>query len=94
MPRLQLYDKPVDGSLLVSLPRFQHSGRELRLIGRIGKVLALQAQRVPFTVHHTALAGVGPVQEVAGVELDGGLRGVDLHGATADRLVHSRRECE
>src|SRR3954469_6773519 len=68
------------GRALVGLSWFQNSTRELWLVRRIGEVLRLEAERFVLFV---AVAAGTAVEEVAAVELDAGLRRMNLHHAAA-----------
>ena len=53
-------------------------------------MLRLEAEAAAVPVDSAAPAGDHAVEEVAGVELDAGLLGADLEGASGDRLVDDR----
>src|SRR5689334_16953988 len=57
-------------------------------------MLGLERQTVTEVIHSTALSGDAAVEEVAGVELDAGLGGGDLHRAPTRRLDDARSEYE
>src|SRR2546422_7386012 len=78
--------------LMISLAGFELCRREFRLIGRIRKVLRLEAEGGPAAVSLSALAVDRAVEEVPGVELDPGLRGEDLHHTAGFRLRDARRK--
>src|SRR5437016_3527030 len=71
----------VDRGRLVALARFQHHGREARLIGRVGVMLRLEAESVAPLIRFPALAVKPAVQLVARVELHAGLCGQHFHYA-------------
>jgi integrase len=62
------------------------------MVGRVGKVLGLQAESKALLVDVSLLARYGSIQEVAGIELHSWLRRVDLHHSPGPRLAHPRRE--
>ena len=63
-----------------------NSGR----FGRVGEVLRLEAHAVALPVGLAAAAAQPAVEEVAGVELDAGLGGLDLHHAARGRIGEAR----
>ena len=77
---------------MISLAGFEIGRREFRLIGRIRKVLRLEAEGGAAAVNLAALSVHGAVEEVPGVELHPGLRGQDLHHAAGFRFRDARRE--
>ena len=72
------------GVLLVGV---QDRGGEAWLVGRIGEVLGFEAEGAVFAVWLVGFSADGAVEEVAGVELDAGLGGVDFHGAAGGEFV-------
>src|ERR1017187_918791 len=66
--------EPVDSGGLISFAGLQFGGGEARMIGRIGVVLGLHAEGAAADVG-VALALERAVEEVGGVELQGGLGG-------------------
>src|SRR3989475_1459727 len=78
--------------LMISLAGLELGRRKFRLIGRIRKVLRLEAEGGPAAVNLAALSVHGAVEEVPGVELDPRLRGQDLHHAAGFRFRDARRE--
>ena len=62
----------------VGLSRTEDGRRPLGLIGRVRILLGLEADAVTLVVHDALLAGDGAVEEVAGIDLDAGLVGIDL----------------
>src|SRR5690349_19936669 len=71
------------------MARLQDRGREGRVIRRVGEVLRLQRQRPAMAVDLTAFAPDRAVEEVARVELNSRLVGVDVESAAAGRLDDS-----
>src|SRR5437868_10476642 len=55
-------------------------------------MLCLQSQSIAEPIDAAAFARDAAVEEVAGIELNPGLRGVNLQRATARRFHYSRRE--
>src|SRR5438128_6882930 len=64
-----------------------------RMIGRIRKVLRLEAQTSPPTVGPAVLSG-DSAEEIPGIELNAGLRCRDLEGAAALRIDEPRRRLQ
>ena len=62
----------------VGLAGTEDRRRPLRLVGRVGILLGLQADAVALVVHDALLTGDGTVEEVAGIDLDAGFVGIDL----------------
>ena len=54
-----------DGGILFS--RAQDSGRECRMVGRIGKALRLEGEARGLAINHTTATGDGAVQLVASI---------------------------
>ena len=77
---------------MIGLAGFDLGRREFRLIGRIGKVLRLEAEGGPAAVNLATLPVDCAIEEVPGVELHPGLRGQDLHHAAGFRLRDARRK--
>lgn len=65
----------------------------MRLVGGVGEVLGLEAESAATWEGGTVLAAVA-VGPVVGVELHGGLGGVNLHSAAADGLGDAGGKCE
>src|SRR4030088_1719518 len=84
----------IDGRRVVRLPRTEDRRREVRLVRRIWEVLGLQRQPVPLAVLLVAGAVQRAVEEVARVELDPRLVGLDRQQASAGRIEQLRREVE
>ena len=63
---------------VVGLSGTEDRRRPLGLVGRVGILLGLEADAAALQVLDALLAGDGAVEEVAGVDLDAGLVGVDL----------------
>src|SRR4051795_3750180 len=78
----------MDRRLLVLLARPQHRRGETRLVRRIGEVLGLQTEAVVLDVDLAALAGDRGVEQIAVVELDARLGGVDFHHPSTGRVIH------
>src|SRR6185295_14998712 len=79
-----------DGVIFVS--RLQFGGGEIRMVGRVGIMLGLQAKCIAVVVNVTALSMHRAVQEVAGIELDARFSGQHLHDASALGIVDLRRQ--
>src|SRR5690348_17383556 len=62
--------KLVDRRLVICLSWFQLGGRKLGLVGRIRKVLRLQAECGPARDSFAPLPANRAIQEVAGIKLD------------------------
>jgi len=78
------------------LSRLQLGRRELLMIGRIRKMLSLQAQRRAMPVHLSLFTLHCTVQEISGVKLHARLGRQDIHDPAAGRLIHfhcQRRPC-
>src|SRR6266511_3423069 len=78
--------EPVDGGRVVLVAGLQDGRREVVMVRRVRVVLGLQGQAVALPVGPAAGADQGPVQEVAGVELDARLVSEDLQDAPASRV--------
>src|SRR5437870_4982789 len=60
------------------------------MVGRVGKMLRLQAQRAAMLVDMARLARDRAVEEIAGVELQAGLRRRDIERSAALRIFELR----
>src|SRR5439155_1165600 len=78
------------GLRLIALPRAQNRRGEVRVIGRIGEVLRLQAERAAMLVNMAGFACDCAVEEIAGVELQPGLRRRDIERSAALRILELR----
>ena len=72
----------------------QHSGREFRLVGRIGKMLSFQSKASVLDIFHAGSSRERSVEEVAGVELNSRLSSRDGKGAAALRIDDPRGKAE
>src|SRR3989337_292347 len=79
---------PDDHHVPVWRGRVDSRGAELRLIGSVGKLLRLKRETVTHAVKAAVLAGVGPVEEVAGIELDPRIGGEDLEHTARSRILN------
>src|SRR4029450_7723299 len=79
-----------DGFRLIALARSKNRGRKIRLIGRIGIVLRLEAESVALLVDMPGLAGDRAVEKIARVELHAGLGRRHVERATALRVLDLR----
>src|ERR1700678_1023325 len=70
-----------DGGGFVGLAGAESGGGEAGVVGRVGEVLGFEAEAAVLFVLATGASGEGSVEEVAGVELDAGLGGVEGEGA-------------
>src|SRR5215212_2361860 len=86
--------EPVDAGGVVALAGAQHGRREVWVVGRVREVLGLQGQAVALAVGAAAGPDQGPVEEVAGVELDAGLVGEDLQHPPAARVLQPGRQLQ
>ena len=77
----------MDHGVGVGFAGFEDAGREGRLVGGVREDLGFEAAGRAVRVFCSALAGHGAVEEVAAIELNAGLIGVDLHGASGLRVV-------
>ena len=77
--------------LMISGAWLKHSRGKLRLVGRVGEVLGLQAQAAPLDVALAPLARQAAVEQIARIELNSWLSGEDCHRAPASRLEEQRR---
>src|SRR5260370_34207420 len=77
---------------MISLAWRELGRREFGLVGRIREVLRFEAEGGPLAVNLAALPADSAIQEVAGVELDSGLRGENLHQAAGFPFRDARRE--
>ena len=77
---------------LVCLSRFEQCGRPLRLVGRVGIVLRLEANGSVFVVLLAILARYRAVEEVAGVNLYARLVGVDVELNAGGGAVNACRD--
>src|SRR5215469_6511695 len=84
--------KPVNGGGVEGLARLQLGRRKRRVIGRVRKVLRLQAECIAMVVNLTAGAGNASVEEVASIELDSRLIGEYFQHAPCRRLVGFGRQ--
>src|SRR5207249_552545 len=83
----------VGGPGAVLSPGTEDRRRKPGLVGRVGKMLRLHREAVAMPVYDPVLAAQRPVEEVAGIELESGLRRVDLHYPPARRFVHPSGKC-
>ena len=63
------------------------------MIGGIRETLSLEHNGIPKVVDFAALAGDGPIEEVAAVELQARLSGINLHHPARGWLIHTAGEC-
>src|SRR5215469_8111502 len=84
--------KPVNGGGVEGLARLQLGRRKLRVVGRVRKVLRLQAECIAAIVNFTACADNAPVEKVARIELDSRLIGEHFQHASCRRLVGFGRQ--
>src|SRR5688500_2312168 len=84
-----LHRKLMHGRRPVRLPQFEQRAGEFWLVRGVGEVLGFQTEGV---VLFEAVAGGGAVEEVAAVELDGGLGGGDFHHSAAGGVFGSSRQ--
>ena len=80
----------VNDRVLVGLPRPEHDRGEFGLIRGIREMLGLQAEAVAIVIDLSAFAHIGPVEEIAGIELEPRFGREDLHRATALWLMDFR----
>ena len=71
-----------------SFPRPKNRRRERGLVGRIGKMLSLQAETIAMLVSLSSLADVASIQEVACVKLHTGLGSQNFQDPARGRLVY------
>src|SRR5262249_23295676 len=79
----------VDGGLRVRLAGLENDRGKLRVMDRIREMLCFQAKALVLAINRTALPLDLPVQEVAGVELNPGLRGQNLQDAPRLGIAHA-----
>src|SRR5947207_1335225 len=91
------YREPVDDLSNIRLARLDHGRGKARLIGRIRKVLGLEAKSLTEIVELAALAEIArrlAFEVVAGEELHAGFGRPHLHDATGARIHDPRGKAE
>ena len=79
----------MDRLLVIRFARLEQRRRKLRLIRRVGVMLGFEAESAVFFRGDAAVFDRA-VEEVAGIELDAGIGGVDFHDSPGARRGESR----
>src|SRR6476661_6607514 len=75
------------GLRMECLARLKNRRRKIRMIGRVWKMLCLQAKAVALFVDVSLFPGDGSIQEIATVKLHARLRGKYFQHAPAGRFM-------
>jgi len=74
--------------IMINIIRMEDGGREVRMIGRIWKMLRLHHECATVRIDHAIFANDGAVQKVAGIKLQARFRGPDFKDAAVVWIGH------
>ena len=81
--------KSIQRDVTIGLPGIEPRRWKIRTVWRVGIDLRFQAERVILAVNAAILAGHGPVEKIAGIELDAGLVGPEFENPARLWIFHA-----